>query len=154
MREMGIFRLFPLTGTGIANYIGSLRSSETVQYQPSSEGRNIMTLIKTLTVITAMTCATALFAQEAAPAAPAQKAGAAAGKQGGKGAGFGQWKKNPENIKKFDKDGDGALNEAEKKTAQDAWKKETGRGEGKEGKDGKAGCAECEKKAAAAPVAK
>ena len=112
-----------------------------------------MTLIKTLTVITAMTCATALFAQEAAPAAPAQKAGAAAGKEGGKGAGFGQWKKNPDNIKKFDKDGDGVLNEAEKKTAQDAWKKETGRGQGKEGKEGKAGCADCEKKAAA-PVAK
>lgn len=114
-----------------------------------------MKKIMTLAALLAIVAAVSVQAAET-PAQPAPQAGAKAGKGGGKGGGFGQWKKNPENVKRFDKNNDGVLGEDEKKEAQAAWKKETGRGEekgegcGKEGK--KDGCTAEQKPAA--PAAK
>ena len=99
----------------------------------------MMNLVKTLAIAAAMTIGVVAVAQEAAAVAPAAKAGVEAGKKGGKGAGWGQWKKNPDNVKRFDKNNDGSLSADEQTEAKAAWKKETGRGDEK-------GCKDCEKK--------
>lgn len=78
-----------------------------------------------------------------AETAPAPKQG----RGEGKGQGFGRWKKNTENIQKFDANGDGAISgEEEEAAAKAAWKQTTGNGGGCEGEKKEGGC-ETDKKA-------
>ncbi|MBP7275922.1 MAG: hypothetical protein KBA51_06945 [Kiritimatiellae bacterium] len=77
-----------------------------------------------------------------AETAPAPKQGCGEGQ----GQGFGQWKKNAENIQKFDANGDGVISGEEETAAKAAWKQTTGKGCGCKGEKKEGGC-ETDKKA-------
>lgn len=103
-------------------------------------------MMNKLMVVALTAVFTAFVSAEAAESAKSEQAPVAAGKKecGSKGSGWGKWKQNPDNIKKFDKNGDGIIGEDEKDAAKAAWKKETGRdSEGScDGEKKKGGCSE------------